>query len=109
MEAVKENLSSEERKKIEGLVDEMFGLLKDTKTGEVNIKELKAFLYYSNLHTKNPLGYKAISDREEEGKPELGLTEKEFKDLIMGNNFSNEKEPSLEEICLVLILLTLAL
>ena len=109
MEAVNEDLSQEEREKVEDLVNEMFELLKDPKFGHVNIKELKAFLYYSKLHTKNPLGYKAISDHEDKDKPELGFSKEEFKNLIMGTNLLNKEPPSLEELCLVLILLTLAL
>ena len=94
-----EKLSAEEVKSVDSLLNEIYGVLKNPTTNTVSVKELKAIFYYSELHTKNPLAYKAISDLEQD--PTTILTLPEFKKVVMGGDLAVHQPPSIEQLCMV--------
>ena len=99
METTQEKLKQEESIEIESLLDEMYKILKDPKQDAVNVKELKAYMYYSQLHEKHPLAYKVISDLEQDATTKLSLAE--FRKVFLGTGFNEPAPPSIQQLCMV--------
>ena len=99
MESAMERLSGPEKTAVDGLLTELFEQLKDTKQNVVFVKELKAYMYYSDLHTKNPLAYKVISDLELD--PSTKLSAADFKKVFLGSELDSESLPTIEQLCMV--------
>ena len=95
-----ESLEPSERESMEKLLEETYARLRDPATDTVNVKELKAYLYFSNGHTFNPTAYKIVSDLEQEHV--ATLTAEEYKNLFMCRAMDMESEPTIEFVCLVI-------
>ena len=99
MESGIEKLNAQEKTAVDNLLGELFTLLKEPKQDAVSVKELKAYMYFSELHTKNPLAYKVISDLEID--PSTKLTLADFKKVFLGSELEAESPPSIEQLCMV--------
>ncbi len=98
MDPTQDRLTEDESGKVGSLIEEMYRLLKDPKQDFVNVKELKAYLYYSDLYKKNPMAYKMVSDLEKDAATGLSLAD--FKALLLGAKLGADP-PTIEQLCMV--------
>ena len=99
MEPTKEELKPDQITSATGLVKEVFDSL--SHNGKINVKEVKAIMYYLKLFTEFPLPYKAFSDLEADANTELSLAE--FTNHFIGAKFSPPTPPTIEQLCIVII------
>ena len=107
MDSLHEELSPSEVSAAEGLLNQVYSNVKEEKTGSVNVKQLKALLYYSDIYKSYPLAYKAISDLEVDPTTTINL--EDFNSLALGKNFTDSQPPSIEDLCLVCYFCKLAI